>query len=327
MYDLIIAFLITFVLGCVFAPLVIYIAKKAGARQRILEYVSLHQNKQGTPTMGGLIFLLPASVIVCFFLKDQFHFALVAIGTMLSFGLLGFLDDFIKVRTHKNLGLRAYQKIVGQVGIGVIVAIFVWQYIGPQLKLGGIQLNFGWGIIPFTIFVLLAMTNASNLTDGLDGLAGWTSFIMLIGLSVVLQISILSESAAGSSLNEIAELKNLQLISVCCAGGLLAFLCFNSYPAKIFMGDTGSLALGGIISILAILSRHTLLLPILSLVFVVSALSVVIQVLHYKRTKRRIFLMAPLHHHFEKKGVNESKIVVIYIIATIISVLVAILLC
>lgn len=325
--KLIIAFLVAFLLGCVLAPLIIFVIKKVGARQNILHYVSMHQSKQGTPTMGGLIFLLPIVVVFLVLFKDQSHLAFVALGTMLSFGLLGFLDDFIKVHTHKNLGLRAYQKIIGQVGISIIVAIFTFYYVGGTLDFAGLEVNLSWGIIPFTILVLLAMSNAANLTDGLDGLAGWTSFVMFIGLATILGFSIQNSELSGVGLDEIAELKNLQLLSVCCAGGLLAFLCFNSYPASIFMGDTGSLALGGAIASIAIFSHKALLLPIISLVFVVSVVSVIIQVIHFKRTHKRIFLMAPIHHHFEKKGVNESKIVVIYIVVTIISCLVAILLC
>ncbi len=325
MYKWIIAFLVTFCVGIILAPIVIWLAKKVGARQSILHYVSLHQKKEGTPTMGGLIFLISSSVSILFF-SGQARFALVAFMVMLGFGLLGFLDDFLKVHNHHNLGLRAYQKIIGQVGISIIVAIFVWQNVGANLVIAGRSLDIGWAIIPFTIFVLLAMTNSANLTDGLDGLAGWTSFIMLVGLYVILGIQSDNLLRDGASLEQVAELKNLQILSVCVAGGVLAFLCFNSYPAKIFMGDTGSLALGGVISIIAILSCNTLLLPILSFVFVVSAVSVTIQVVHFKRTKKRVLLMAPLHHHFEKKGVNENKIVVIYIVVTLVSSLFAIML-
>jgi len=270
--------------------------------------------------------LLPSTIISCCFFSGQAKLAVVALGVMLGFSLLGFLDDFIKVYTHKNLGLRAYQKIIGQLGIGLIVALFVYFNVGSVLSLANFSVDISWGMIPFVIFVLLSMTNSANLTDGLDGLAGWTSFVMLTGLGVILGINIQDAMSSGGSIENINQLKNLQILSVCVGGGVLAFLCFNSYPAKIFMGDTGSLALGGVISILAILSNNALLLPIISFVFVISAISVVIQVVHFKRTKKRIFLMAPLHHHFEKKGVHESKIVVIYIIVTLIMSLFAILL-
>lgn len=313
-------FLVTFAVSLVFAPLVIYMARKVGARQEILEYVTAHQGKQGTPTMGGLIFILPVIAVSLAFSSGQATILYVTIGIFFSYALLGFLDDFIKVHTHKNLGLRAYQKIIGQLGIAVIVAVYVYTNpdIGTVLYLPWGEWDISWGIIPLTIFVFLAMTNSANLTDGLDGLAGWTSFVMLLGLVAILGITEHNYLTNGGGQALSQELSNLQIIGAAGAGGLLGFLVFNSYPARIFMGDTGSLALGGLITCLAVFSRQTLILPLLCLVFVVSAVSVIIQVLHFKRTKRRIFLMAPLHHHFEKKGVNETKIVAIYIIITII---------
>ena len=325
MFVLIVAFILCFGLALCLAPFIISLAKKVGARQNILQYVTTHFNKQGTPTMGGLIFMLPTIFIVLVLNNGQSTLTFVALGVMAGFGMLGFLDDFIKVHTHKNLGLRAYQKIIGQFGIATIVAIFVFiqPLIGGSLNFCDTQFDIGWVIIPLVIFVLLAMTNSANLTDGLDGLAGWTSLIMLIGLAVILDIELMSE---GQSLDYVAELKNLELLCVALSGALLAFLCFNSYPATVFMGDTGSLALGGVIATIAIFCRATLILPILCLVFVVSAISVIIQVVHFKRTGKRIFLMAPLHHHFEKRGMNEDKIVVIYIVVTIIGALVSILL-
>ncbi|MBO5103267.1 MAG: phospho-N-acetylmuramoyl-pentapeptide-transferase [Clostridia bacterium] len=322
MVNLLLAFLLTFLVAVLFAPLVIKLAKKVGAKQEILEYVTAHKNKQGTATMGGLIFVLPAIIIALVFCNGQASVAYVALGVFFGYCLLGFLDDFIKVHTHKNLGLRAYQKVIGQVGIAVIAGLFMY-YSGIMgsviyLPWGG-EVDLSWGIIPFVIFVFLAMTNASNLTDGLDGLTGWTSFIMLIGIVAIIGITDVKLLANGGGGDISQQLQNLMLVGVTTAGGLLAFLCFNSFPAKIFMGDTGSLALGGVITSLAVFSGWTLLLPIICVVFVVSAVSVVIQVLHYKRTKRRVFLMAPLHHHFEKKGVNETKIVAIYIVVTIIA--------
>ena len=252
----------------------------------------------------------------------------VALGTFFGYALLGFLDDFIKVHTHKNLGLRAYQKIIGQFGIAIIISIYVYNNtdIGSVLYLPWGQWDLSWGIIPLIIFVFLAMTNSANLTDGLDGLAGWTSFVMLVGLTVIVGITQQNylDNGGGQALAQ--QLYNLQILGSAGAGGLLAFLAFNSFPAKIFMGDTGSLALGGLITCLTVFSRQTMILPIICFVFVVSAVSVVIQVLHFKRTKKRIFLMAPLHHHFEKKGVNETKVVAIYIIVTIIASVISVML-
>ncbi|MBQ7978055.1 MAG: phospho-N-acetylmuramoyl-pentapeptide-transferase [Clostridia bacterium] len=320
MLTILLVFIITFVVSAIFAPFVIRMARRVGARQEILQYVTAHQGKQGTPTMGGLIFILPIIGVTLAFASGQASICYVALGVFFSYALLGFLDDFIKVHTHKNLGLRAYQKIIGQLGIAIIIALYVYNTpeIGTSLILPWGELELGWGIIPLIIFVFIAMTNSANLTDGLDGLAGWTSFVMIVGLTIILGITQQNYLVNGGGQALAEQLVNLQLLGSATAGGLLAFLIFNSYPARIFMGDTGSLALGGVITCLAVFSRQTLILPLICLVFVVSAVSVIIQVLHYKRTKRRVFLMAPLHHHFEKKGVNETKIVAIYIIITII---------
>ncbi len=331
MITFLLAFLISFLFGCLFAPIIIHIVKKLKAGQNILLYVETHKKKQGTPTLGGLIFLLSVSCCFFIFTYGQAQLATVALVVFLSFGLLGFLDDFIKIKTHNNMGLRAYQKIIGQVGISVLIAVFV--YNNPLL--GGviflpfsmIQIDIAWLIIPFVIFTFLAMTNSANLTDGLDGLAGGVSFVCLLCLSVIIYLCKDFFISQGLGVGVAEEMDNLILLSVCASGAVLAFLCFNCNPAKIFMGDTGSLALGGLICSLATFCGMELLLIIICIMFVVSALSVCIQVLHFKRTKKRIFLMAPLHHHFEQKGVNETKIVAIYIIVTIISSVLAVLLC
>lgn len=329
MTKILLAFLVTFAISCLLAPFIIRLAKKVGANQEILHYVEAHKGKNGTATFGGLIFVIPAIIVALLFSSGQASTLYVAVGTFFSYCLLGFLDDFIKVHTHKNLGLKAYQKVIGQVGIALILGFYMYNsgIAGSTLLLPfGLTIDLGIFIIPFTILVFLAMTNSANLTDGLDGLAGWTSFIILIGLTAILFITDAKLLSTGGAINISQEYSNLSLIGATTAGGLLAFLCFNSYPAKIFMGDTGSLALGGVITSLAVFSGWTLLLPLICVMFVVSAVSVIIQVLHYKRTKQRIFLMAPLHHHFEKKGVNETKIVAIYIVITIIATVIAVLL-
>jgi phospho-N-acetylmuramoyl-pentapeptide-transferase len=236
---------------------------------------------------------------------------------MLAYGILGFLDDFIKIRYKQNLGLRAYQKAIGQMGIAIILAFYAYysNLIGSKLfvPFTDITIDFGVFIIPFIVFVYLALVNSINLTDGLDGLASSVSSGYLIGFIGLLMIY----KEAAVSLVHINEYENLLILCFCALGSIMGFMVFNVNRAKIFMGDTGSLALGGLLTSIAVFSRLSLLIPIIGIMFVASALSVIIQVLHFKRTGRRVFLMAPLHHHFEKKGVHENRITFVYMIITI----------
>ena len=318
--NFLIAFLASFALALLFAPLVIKLAKKFKASQTILHYVEAHKSKEGTPTMGGFIFILPTALVSLFFFKTNFSLALVLLASMLGFGVLGFLDDFIKIKFRQNEGLKPYQKIIGQLGIATIISFFVYTSgsIGTNLVLpfSMTELDLGWLIIPFVIFVFIAVSNSVNLIDGLDGLAGSTSLFYILGFGTI--VYLFYTTRTGLDPTVLAEQTNMLIVASALVGALTAFLIFNSNPASIFMGDTGSLALGGFIASLSIFSRLELLMPIIGLVFVVTVVSDILQVLHYKRTKKRIFLMAPLHHHFEKKGVHENKIVVVYIVVTII---------
>ena len=327
MTDILIAFLISFGVAGVICPLVMKILKKVHASQTILHYVEAHEGKQGTPTMGGIIFILGAIISSIFILKNDITLAIISLASMLGFGVLGFLDDFIKVRYKQNMGLRAYQKIIGQVGLAVLIAFFAYysSLVGTSVivPFTNLTIDLGWAYIPFCVFVFLAITNSVNLLDGLDGLASGVSFIYLIGFMALIYLHQLA--SAGQALNLITEQNNLILISACMLGALLVFLVLNAHPACVFMGDTGSLALGGFIAGLAVLSRLILYVPIIGLVYVLTALSDIIQVLHYKRTKKRIFLMAPLHHHFEKKGMHENKIVIVYIVITLLLVVLTVL--
>jgi len=313
---------LSFFLSLILAPFVINFMKKMKARQTILHYVQAHKSKDGTPTMGGLIFIIPIVLIsLLFFVKDS-KLATVLLATMCSFALLGFLDDFLKIKNHQNLGLRAYQKAIGQLGISIIITMFAYNsnLIGSEIIVPFFDTNFNLSIwyIPFIIFVLLAITNSVNLTDGLDGLAGWTSVVYL-GVFAILLMSVYGDmQTMGESALNLYEQRNILVIVFASIGALLGFLVFNSNPAKIFMGDVGSLALGGLIAGISIFSKFVLLMPIIGFVFVWSAISVVLQVLYFKRTKKRIFLMAPYHHHLEKKGIKEPKIVVLYVIFSLI---------
>lgn len=290
--------------ACIIAPVVLMFCRKLKASQSILHYVDKHKSKEGTPTMGGIIFLLTLVFSACFFFEGDTFLSWFAIVVAISYGLLGFLDDFIKVHMHHNKGLKAYQKIIGQVGLALIVAVYVFVSGRTSLTFFAWTFDVGAWIIPLVILTLVATTNSVNLTDGLDGLAGGVSFVYLLFFGVLLAL-------VGQT-----EMSNLAITCFGLCGGLAGFLLFNGFPAKIFMGDTGSLGLGGFIGAAAVLSGLELILPIMGIMFVLSAVSDIIQVLHYKRTKKRVFLMAPLHHHFEQRGVHENRIVIVYIIIT-----------
>jgi len=314
-------FLIGFALSAVIAPFVIKLCARLKFGQNIYHYVESHKSKQGTPTMGGIIFILAGAAASLFFIDYNVTGALVVLAVFAGYGILGFLDDFIKIKFKQNLGLRAYQKIIGQVAIALIVALYV--YLSPNiskdiiLPFSDIKINLGWFLIPFIMLVFLAATNSVNLTDGLDGLAGGTTMVYLLGFAGITYIYT-SGMTAGLEDTAIAANINIILICLAVAGALLGFLIFNSYPAKIFMGDTGSLALGAIVAASAAMNGLSLYIIIMGFMFVLSSVSVIIQVLYYKKTKKRVFLMAPLHHHFEKCGVHESKITVIYIVITVV---------
>lgn len=297
------AFLLALILGILLAFPILKLCKKFHLSQIILHYVDKHAGKSGTPTMGGLIFIFAIIIASAFFLRGQVMGALLALVTMVGYGLLGFLDDFIKVKFHKNEGLKPYQKIIGQVGISLVIAVYVYLNIGGKLEFFGLNIDIGAFIIPFIVFFFVAVTNSVNLIDGLDGLAGGVNSVYFLFFGLILVLLGQTEYA---------------LISFASVGALLAFLIVNCFPAKIFMGDTGSLALGGLMASVAALSSTELLMPIIGLMFVVTAVSDIVQVLHYKRTHKRVFLMAPLHHHFEKKGVHENRIVLVYILITMV---------
>lgn len=303
------AFFIVFIFGLALALLlgfpILWACKKFKLSQTILHYVDKHSSKAGTPTMGGWIFIIAGIIASAFFIGKEWFIPALVLLIMICYGFLGFLDDFIKIKHHKNEGLKPYQKIIGQVGLALIVAFFVYFKLGSTIDLFGISLDLKWGIIPFVIIFYVAVTNSVNLTDGLDGLAGGVSFVYLLFFGAILAL--------------LGSFNSLSIISFAMAGGVLGFLLFNGFPAKIFMGDTGSLALGGIIASLAVFSGLELIMPMIGVMFVLSAVSDILQVGYFKMTHKRIFKMAPLHHHFEKLGVHENRIVLVYIVITMIT--------
>lgn len=313
MSKLIICFVCAFVLSTILTIPFLKFLKKRKYGQTILEYVSMHEEKQNTPTMGGIVFLLSTIVVSLLFCdKNNFLLPFTLICTF-GFAVIGFLDDYIKVHFKRNLGLTPWQKIIGQGGICLIISLYVYFSNNFEIVLpfsfSGISL--GFFVIPIIFFTCVATVNSVNLIDGLDGLNAKVSIVYLLCFSVILLLF--------ASFNKnFAELQNLALGNFALSGALLGFLIFNSHKAKVFMGDVGSLGIGGFIACEACCTGLILYIPLIGIMYVITALSVILQVLYYKKAKKRIFLMAPLHHHFEKKGWNEEKIVTLYTICGII---------
>ncbi len=298
------ACIISFIITAIAEPFLIPFLRKLKFGQTILEDgPTWHEKKQGTPTMGGMAFILSTAVASLFFVRDMRGGAILLCGVL--FGLIGFVDDYIKVVKKRNKGFSAKQKFLAQTVVSLLYAAFLYFVFGQtstKIPFTDISLDLGIFYIPFVMLVLLATTNSANLTDGLDGLAASVGSI----IALFFALATAQFAAEGSA------------ISGALAGGLLGFLIYNAYPAKVFMGDTGSLFIGGIISAVAISAGMELFIIISAFVFLFEALSVIIQVGVYKKTKKRIFKMAPVHHHFEMCGWKETKVVAVFSIITLI---------
>lgn len=308
MTTAIISFILSAALAGLLSPLVLSLSKKIHAEQPILGYVDNHKSKAGTPTMGGIIFItaVALSTLVLVPLKSA---GTVCVAVTISFGIIGFLDDFIKIKFKKNMGLRPYQKIIAQGLVAIIASAYACSSDVPgkavNVPFSDITLNLGSIAVFLYLFVIVGATNAVNLTDGLDGLATVTSNVYFTAFTVIMLLT----GADGS----------LVAFSSGLVGATIVFFVLNCFPAKIFMGDTGSLALGGAVSMVAIMSGNVLLLPILGLPFLISAVSVILQVGYFKLSGgKRIFKMAPFHHHLERSGLHENKIVAIYTLASVV---------
>lgn len=267
-----------------------------------------HLKKAGTPTMGGLIFL--AGIVGATLLTAEHPISLqvsVLCLFLVAFALIGFLDDFIKIVRKRSLGLRAYQKFLAQVVLSVLFAWVAVHFLGrgTNLYIPFTYLHFDLGrwYYVLAVVVVLSATNAVNFTDGLDGLAAGCVFTSSIAYTAIAMLSITQGAAA------LTHDYDLGVFAMAVAGGCLGFLRFNHYPARVFMGDTGSIALGGALAALAILTRTELLLILMGGVYVLEVLSVIIQVVSFKTTGKRVFRMAPLHHHFELLGWSENRVV------------------
>lgn len=267
-----------------------------------------HFVKKGTPTMGGIIFLIPVTVVGIYFSQKDLRI-LPLLFVTLGFGIIGFLDDFIKVIKKRKDGLYAYQKMIGLLFIATVFAFYIDRYskIGPGIIIPFLNREFNiipWLFIPFTVFVLISVTNAVNITDGLDGLAA--------GVTLVVSIFFAVASIIGS------DFYYVRVFCSILAGGCMGFLFYNRYPAKVFMGDTGSLALGGAIGASAIVMKMPLILIIAGGIYVLETLSVIIQVTSFKLRGKRVFKMAPIHHHFELSGWKETGVVKLFVLITIV---------
>ena len=314
MIRLLIAFLLSFALSVILMPLVIKFFKKKSANQTILGYVENHKEKNGTTTMGGVIFVFNTLLLAFVFLQyDTTWFMILMISVF--FGVLGLMDDYLKVKYRQNLGLRPYQKIIGQLGISIIFALFVYfSYQGGNIFIPFTENSFDikFWVIPLVVVVLIASSNSVNLTDGLDGLAGKVSLIYLVMFTIITSLVSNHLYQSGETGQILSNIQNINILSMLFAGAILGFLMFNTSKASIFMGDVGSLCLGGYIGAAACVLGMELILPILGFCFVFSAISVILQVAVFKLKKRRIFKMAPFHHHLQMSGLSEPKIVAIY---------------
>ena len=322
MKELVFSFLSSFLIGMAIAKPIVFLMKRIKARQTILCYVEQHKDKVGTPTMGGLIFLLPTILSCLFFWQGEKRIALFCLAVTLSYGLIGGLDDLIKILFKRNLGLRPYQKIISQAAIAALATYFCFtsEYVGSTIVVPFFHSNIslGWWYLPLCFLAFVATTNCVNLTDGLDGLAGSVSTVYLSTFFVIALSVLLSATDLGQTLYA-QETKNLSVFVAALVGGLVSFLWFNSHRAEIFMGDTGSLALGGACCAVAVTLKNPLLILLVGIIFVWSGISVIAQVIVYKLKKRRIFLMAPFHHHLEMRGWTETKIVSAYSIVTAVA--------
>ena len=304
--KIIVAFVVGFIASIVLGPIIIPILHKLKFGQNIRkEGPQSHLKKAGTPTIGGLIFIISIVIVmICsrYGLTDK---GMIVLYGTLAFGLIGFLDDILKIVHKENEGLTAKQKFALQIVFSVAIAIYGYKIIGTAISIPftDMQLDLGVFYIPFVIFYFLAVTNAVNLTDGLDGLATSVTILVLTFFSIV---------ATKLGVSSVA------VFSVGLTGALLGFLRYNAYPAKVFMGDTGSLALGGAIATIMLVLQTPLLVIIVGGIYVIENLSVIIQVTSFKLTGKRVFKMAPIHHHFEHCGWSEVKIVTVFSVVTFI---------
>ncbi len=313
-YQVVIPVIIAFVISAALAPVVIPFLRKLKVGQTERKELESHQKKMGTPTMGGIIILAAVIVTSLIYINDYPKIVPILFLTV-GFGIIGFLDDYLKVVLRRSDGLLAWQKMILQIVVTAVFAVYMIKVSGASLEMlipfsGGKYLDLGWVAVPLLFFAVIGTVNGVNFTDGLDGLASSVTVMVATFFSVV---------AVGTQ-------SGIEPITCAVVGALLGFLLFNVYPASIFMGDTGSLALGGFVAGTAYMLQMPLFILIVGFIYLIEVLSVIIQVTYFKKTGgKRIFRMAPIHHHFELGGWSETKVVAVFSITTAILCMIALL--
>lgn len=316
LFALMIGFILSTVLGIVLIPAL----RKIKAGQRINVYVEAHKLKAGTPTMGGFIFIIPcliATILLLLTGKMEYSVNLfIILFVMISYSLIGFLDDYISLKNNTNKGLTQLQKLFLQFIVALVFYI-LFRHFGDgdsvlRVTFFKLEWNLNWFYGLFILFLLVGTSNAVNLTDGLDGLSGGLSAIAFLAYGLI---------AWGS--NWISGYQDIGIFCFILVGCIMGFLVYNSHPAKVFMGDTGSLSLGATLATVAILTSHEFSLAVIGGIFVIETLSVIIQIFSVVLFKKRVFLMTPIHHHFERLGWSEGDIVKLFWIGGFILSLIA----
>ena len=318
--KIIFVMLVSLIISVLLGLLLIPFLKRKDVNQRLSDYLrEEHIKKQGTPTMGGLIFIMPPVIIIIFLLiTNRIHYSnnlLIILITFILYSLIGFIDDFLIIKRNNNNGLSETSKFIFQLLVALIF-FYLFMISGNEPLLWihtlGIKYEIGFLYGLIILLVLVSSSNAVNITDGLDGLAGSLSLIVYITLGIITY-----------NTGWLEGYEEITLFCFALSGALIGFLFFNLNPAKIFMGDTGSLALGATMGGIAILTRHEILLIVIGIVFVIETITCIIQRVYYKFTHKRIFLMTPIHHSFEKRGYSERDIVKIFCLVGILASLIS----
>ena len=313
-YEIVIPVIVSFAISALLGPIVIPFLRRLKVGQTERKELESHLKKNGTPTMGGLMILASIIITSVFYVKDYPKIVPILFMTV-GFGVIGFLDDYLKVVLKRSDGLLPWQKFLLQVVLTTIFVFYIVKYTDISLTMripfwSGHFLNLGWLAVPVLFFAVIGTVNGVNFTDGLDGLASSVTLIVAVFFTVV----------------SIGMKSGIEPITGAVVGGLMGFLLFNVYPAKVFMGDTGSLALGGFVAGTAYVMQMPLFILIVGLIYLIEVLSVIIQVTYFKATHgKRIFKMAPIHHHFELCGWSETRVVAVFSVITAVMCMVALL--